>query len=85
MVKAIRNIDLAKGSYNKKITFSESKNIKFARKSIVASQDIKKGQKFSINNLTIKRPGNGISPMRWFKVLQMRAKKKFKKDDLIII
>jgi len=85
MVKSIRNIDIAQGTYKKKMTNSESKNIIFARKSIVASQNIKVGERFSLHNIVVKRPGNGISPMQWFKVLKLKAKKNFKKDDLIKI
>ncbi|MEA2050124.1 MAG: N-acetylneuraminate synthase, partial [Campylobacterota bacterium] len=65
MVKAIRNIELALGSSVKKPSKSETPNIKIARKSIVAHCDIKKGDILSEENLAIKRPGDGISPMRW--------------------
>ena len=65
MVTAIRNIENAMGDGVKKLTESESKNIKIARKSIVASQNIKKGEVFTEENLTVKRPGDGISPMIW--------------------
>ena len=64
MVEAIRNIELALGSSIKKPSKSETPNIQVARKSIVANCDIKKGETFTENNLTIKRPGNGINPMR---------------------
>lgn len=63
MVKAIRNIELAMGSSEKFPTESEKKNIEIARKSIVAKRTIKKGEVLSEDNLYIKRPGNGISPM----------------------
>ena len=85
MVKGIRNITLAIGNGIKKITASERKNIKIARNSIVAATYIKKGEKFSKKNLTIKRPGHGISPMKIFKVLGKISKKFFAKDELISI
>ena len=54
-----------------------------ARKSLVAKQNIKKGDLFSENNLTIKRPGSGISPMKWEEIIGTISKKNYKKDDLI--
>ncbi len=83
MVKAIRNIELALGSSIKKPSNSEKPNIIVARKSIVANCEIKKGERFSKDNLAIKRPGNGISPMRWDEVLSMVAQKGYKMDELI--
>ena len=83
MILSIRNIEKAMGSFVKKITRSERKNILFARKSIVAKRKILKGEKFSKNNLTVKRPGNGISPMMWMKIINKKSKKKFKRDDQI--
>ncbi len=83
MVSAIRNIEKALGNGLKKPSKSEKKNIEVARKSIVAKRDIKKGEKFSEENLTVKRPGNGISPMRWDEVVGLIATKNYKKDDLI--
>jgi len=85
MVKAIRNIEVALGSGIKKASPSETKNIPIARKSIVAKQNIKKGTIFSKENITVKRPGTGISPMRWNDILGQQAIKDFNKDDLIII
>jgi len=85
MVKAIRNIEVALGSGIKKPSPSETKNIPIARKSIVAKQNIKKGTIFSKENITVKRPGTGISPMRWNDILGQQAIKDFNKDDLIII
>ena len=85
MVLAIRNIDLALGSAMKLVTESESKNIVIARKSIVASIDILQGAVFSEHNLTVKRPGTGISPMKWFDIMGLQAKKDFLKDELIEI
>lgn len=83
MVNSIRNIEDAIGDGVKKVTRSERKNITIARKSIVAACDIKKGETFTENNLTFKRPGNGISPMKWLEVIGTIAKHDFKEDDLI--
>lgn len=84
MVSAIRNIELAiSGSGQKKAAESELKNIAIARKSIVANMDIKKGQIFSESNLSVKRPGNGISPMRWDEIIGKIAAKDYLADDLI--
>ncbi|MCG3701779.1 N-acetylneuraminate synthase [Aliarcobacter butzleri] len=83
MVKAIRNIELALGSCVKKPSKSEIPNMKIGRKSIVAKIDIKKGEILSENNIAIKRPGNGISPMRWDEIIGTIATKDYKEDDLI--
>ena len=83
MVNCIRNIELSMGDGIKKIANSEMKNRGIARKSIVASKDIKQGDILSEENITVKRPGSGISPMKWFDVLGTRAKKDFKEDELI--
>ena len=83
MVKAIRNIELALGSCVKKPSKSEIPNIQIARKSIVAKMDIKKGEILSENNLAIKRPGNGINPMRWDEIVGSIATKDYKEDELI--
>ena len=83
MVKSIRNIEKSLGSSEKKITRSELGNIMIARKSIVAKTFIKKGEKLSISNITVKRPAGGLSPMEWFKVIGKKAKKNFYEDDLI--
>ena len=83
MVKAIRNIEKAMGDGIKKPSYSEKKNIPIARKSIVASQNISKGGKFTEENITTKRPGTGISPMRWNEVIGKTAPKDFATDDLI--
>ena len=85
MVTAIRNIENAMGDGVKELTESESKNIKIARKSIVASKNIKKGEIFTEENLTVKRPGDGISPMNWDQVLGKIAKQDFKEDEKIEI
>jgi N,N'-diacetyllegionaminate synthase len=83
MVKAIRNIELALGCSIKKPSKSETPNKAIARKSIVAKYDIKKGEILSENNLAIKRPGNGISPMRWDEVIGTIATRDYKEDELI--
>ena len=83
MVKAIRNIEIALGDGIKKPTPSEIPNIIVARKSIVAKKDIKKGELFTINNLTTKRPANGISPMLWDDLIGRIASKDYKEDELI--
>lgn len=83
MVSAIRNIEIALGSGDKKVTPSEAANRGVARKSIVASRFIKKGEILSEANLTAKRPGIGISPMRWKEVEGTRAVKDFEEDEMI--
>ena len=85
MIKAIRNVEKALGSGIKKPSPSESKNIHIARKSIVAIKPIKKGEIFTEENIGIKRPGNGISPMRWNEIIGKKAIKNFKIDEMIII
>ncbi|MPN40228.1 N,N'-diacetyllegionaminic acid synthase [bioreactor metagenome] len=83
MVASIRNIEKALGNGIKTPSRSERKNIDIARKSIVARCAINKGDLFSEDNITVKRPGNGISPMRWFDVLGKMAKRDFEEDELI--
>ena len=84
MVSAIRNIEKAiGGSGLKEVSKSEEKNKPIARKSIVASTDIKKGDIFTPENLTVKRPGTGISPMQWDEVIGKEAKRNFQEDELI--
>ena len=84
MVSAIRNIEKAiGGDGTKHVSESELKNITIARKSIVAACDIKAGETFTEQNLTVKRPGNGISPMRWEEVIGTKAIRNFSEDDLI--
>lgn len=86
MVSAIRNIELAMSGSGEKIrSESESKNINIARKSIVAAKNILAGEVFTEENLTVKRPGNGISPMKWDEVIGKKAIKNFSEDDLIEI
>ncbi len=83
MVLAIRNVEVAIGDGVKQPSQAEKKNIAIARKSIVAACDIKKGEVFTENNLTAKRPGNGISPMQWNNVLGKFAKRDFSEDEII--
>ena len=84
MVMAIRNIEKAvAGSGLKEVSASEVKNKPIVRKSIVAAKRIVKGEFFTVENLTVKRPGMGISPMQWDEVIGKTAKKDFEEDDLI--
>lgn len=85
MVKAIRNVERALGDGIKTPSPSEIKNIPIARKSIVAKKKILKGEFLTEENITTKRPGNGISPMRWKDVLGTRAVRDFCEDELIEI
>lgn len=83
MVDAIRNIEAALGDGKKKVTDSERPNIIVARKSIVAARPIKAGEVYTEENVTVKRPGNGISPMKWDDVLGKAAPRDFEYDELI--
>lgn len=83
MVRSIRRVSQALGDGMKRPSRSEQKNIAIARKSIVAAKDIKIGDRFSEDNITIKRPGNGINPMRWDEVLGQVAQKGYAEDDPI--
>ena len=83
MVKAIRNIELAIGNGIKIPSKSEIQNIKIVRKSIVAKTKIKKDEVLSENNITVKRPGGGISPMQWDDIIGSKAKKDYDEDELI--
>ncbi len=83
MIQAIRNIEKAMGTGEKKPTASEIANKAVARKSIIAACYIKKGETLTEKNLTTKRPGNGISPMNWYKVLGTKAIRDFQEDELI--
>jgi len=85
MVNSIRNIEQALGCGHKIITESERKNIKIARKSIVASCHIKAGELLTEKNLTVKRPGTGISPMRWNDVIGTKASKDFEEEEVIVL
>jgi len=83
MVKAIRNMEMALGSSIKKPSQSETPNIKIARKSIVAKDNIKKGEILTKENLAVKRPADGISPMRWDEVVGSIASRDYTEDELI--
>lgn len=83
MIAAIRNIELAMGDGIKRLTSNECRNKLVARKSLVASRAIKAGEIFTADNLTTKRPGTGVSPMRWYEFLGMRAPRDFAADELI--
>ena len=84
MVTSIRNIEKAMGSDVKQPSPSEKKNINIARKSIVAKRAIQKGEILTEENLYIKRPGDGISPMRWYEIIGTKAVKDFVEDELIV-
>ena len=83
MVRAIRNIEKALGNGIKKPSKSEIKNIPLVRKSIVALRDIKKGERFTESNIAAKRPGTGLSPMFWDKVIGAIARMDFHRDEAI--
>jgi len=83
MVAGIRNIEKALGNKVKKPTSSEKPNIAIARKSIVAKCNIKQGDVLDEGNLAVKRPANGISPMRWDEIIGTIAKKDYHSDELI--
>ena len=83
MVGAIRNIEKALGSSEKKPSPSESVNIKVVRKSIFANQNIKKGDLLTDKNIAVKRPGGGISPMQWDEVIGTISSKDYNADELI--
>ena len=83
MVKAIRNVEKAFGDGKKEPQPAEIKNIAIARKSIIAKCNIKKGEIFTEKNLTTKRPGNGISPMKWDEIIGTAATKDYLEDELI--
>lgn len=83
LVEAIRNTELALGSGVKEADRAERPNIAIARKSIVAARDIQAGEVFTEENITVKRPGNGISPMLWDSVLGKTASRSFGADELI--
>lgn len=85
MVQGIRRIELALGSEKKKCTSSERQNLPLVRKSIVAAKAIRKGELFSEENLTVKRPASGISPMLWDSVIGKQASRSFAPDEQIQI
>ena len=83
MVRSIRHIELALGNGKKVCSDAERKNRIAARKSIVAKREIRKGETLTEENITTRRPGNGISPMRWFDILGTKSVKNFLEDELI--
>ena len=83
MVRAIRNVERAMGDGKKRRTASEKHNAALVRKSIVASAPIKAGDLFTSDNITVKRPGTGISPMNWYEVLGKQAKRDYGPDEMI--
>ncbi len=83
MVRAIRNIEIALGDGINRITPGEARNRSVVRKSLVASRAIKKGELFTVDNIVAKRPGTGISPMRWDEVIGRSAQRDFSQDELI--
>lgn len=83
LVDGVRKIERIRGSYTKKPTEAEIQNRIVVRKSIVASKKICKGELFTEENLTTKRPGSGISPMKWNEILGARASRNFEEDELI--
>jgi len=85
MIDAIRNIEKALGDGIKQPAESEKKNMAVARKSIVAKVKIKAGEIFTEDNITVKRPGNGLSPMKWYDVIGKIANRDFQEDELIEI
>lgn len=83
MVKAIRNIESALGDGIKRPSESEAKNISLVRKSIVASRPISAGETFTEENLTVKRPGTGLSPLHWFEILGTIATRDYETDEMV--
>lgn len=83
MVEGIRNIEKALGNGIKTASRSEKKNMDIARKSIVARRKIAKGEILTEDNLAVKRPGNGISPMKWYEILGTKAVRDFEEDEMI--
>lgn len=83
MMSSIRNVEVALGSFEKKVTPSEQKNRLVGRKSIVALTDISVGDTLSEQNLTTARPGSGLSPMKWHQILNQKSKRAYKAGDII--
>jgi N,N'-diacetyllegionaminate synthase len=83
MVRAIRNVELALGSGDKRPSSAELKNKAVVRKSIVAARAIRSGELFSADNLTVKRPGTGVSPMRWDELIGRPARRDYAIDEMI--
>lgn len=85
MINSIRNVEKAIGDGKKIVTASEKKNKSIARKSIVAAKDIKQGEVFTTDNITVKRPGVGLSPMMWDSVIGTTANRSYLEDELITL
>lgn len=85
MADSIRHIEAALGDGHKAVSESERKNIAIARKSIIAARNIKAGELLTDENLVVKRPGTGISPMRWEEVIGTKAIRDFAEDELIVL
>ena len=83
MVESIRNVEKALGSSQKKPASAELRNRDVARRSLVAARPIKKGDMFTAENMAVKRPGTGISPMRWAEILGRKACRDFEADELL--
>jgi N-acetylneuraminate synthase len=83
MVRAIRDVELTLGSGEKKRAPSEEKNFVVARRSLMAARNIKKGEAFTLENLTCKRPGNGLSPLRYWEMLGKKADKDYHQDEMV--
>src|SRR5262249_31066554 len=83
MIACIRQIGLAEGDGRKRVSNSERANLAAARKSIVAARPIAEGETLSSENLTVKRPGLGVSPMRWWEILGTRALRAYAPDEAI--
>lgn len=83
MVESIRNVEKALGSYLKHATKAEQKNINLIRKSLVASKSILPGEQFTTENLSVKRPGTGVSPTKYWEYIGRKAEKRYQKDDII--
>jgi sialic acid synthase SpsE len=83
LVEAVRVVELAMGSAHKSPTPSEIRNAGVVRKSIVAARAIEPGEPFTAENIAAKRPGTGISPMRWDEVLGASASRRFEADEMI--
>lgn len=84
LVVSVRQVESALGSYEKKPASSEIKNIEIVRKSLVAAKDIKKGEFFTELNLTCKRPGTGISPMKYWDMIGSKAERDYCKDEVVL-
>ena len=83
MVSAVRIVEQALGTGVKEVAEAERPNIAVARKSIVAARDIRAGEVLTEENITVKRPGNGISPMLWDKIIGTTASRDYSADELI--